>query len=435
MSYGAIMKFNLKKYNTSGITYKDDGQIPKNKIKEGEITNTNSIVFEKPYKLQIRASKMIDGKRLNNKKTMTFPITITLLDAVKEASRVYDEMMSSMNNMVVENDLQPSTLFSKVFGMYVESKVKEHDGDLSKKPYDKKGTNQFLIKWLSPIANKRMDEIKPRDIDNLRDRMKDKNGNHLSMRTKLAIHQYVNPIYTYFRLNSDYELKSPAMILKKHKVVSNTRSFDLSIDEIASLFKELKDYPITPVREIFMWLMHGRRRNEVLSLEWSDIDLDKNTYTIQAQNNKARIAMTYTLSDRLRATLEVIGIKQKGLVFNHFSHSTLRGHWDRLVTNKDKTKRYDLVLHQLRSCVIQYLKNKHGVSNELSGFVVGHTQTSSVTERYGTYGYKKLNDTLNLMLDEVFDEAPKVDEKLKQLQIMFPDKSMDQLQLFLNMPN
>jgi len=45
------MHFNLKKYNTSGLTYKDDGQILASKIKDNKI-----ITFTKPYKLQVHAS-------------------------------------------------------------------------------------------------------------------------------------------------------------------------------------------------------------------------------------------------------------------------------------------------------------------------------------------------------------------------------------------
>jgi len=56
------MKFDLKKYNTSGLNYVDDGQILPTKIKDNKIISSN-ITFKKPYKIQVRASKMINGKR------------------------------------------------------------------------------------------------------------------------------------------------------------------------------------------------------------------------------------------------------------------------------------------------------------------------------------------------------------------------------------
>ena len=72
------MKFDLKRYNTSGLNYVDDGQILPTKIKDN--------------KIQVRASKMINGKRQQSKKTLTFAVTVTLLDAIKESSKVYDKL-------------------------------------------------------------------------------------------------------------------------------------------------------------------------------------------------------------------------------------------------------------------------------------------------------------------------------------------------------
>lgn len=68
----------------------------------------------------------------------------------------------------------------------------------------------------------------------------------------------------------------------------------------------------------------------------------------------------------------------------------------------------------------------------MSGYILGHTQSTSLTERYGTYGYETLNNTLNLMLDDVFDDVKKIDNKLAQLQALFPNKTKEQLELFLN---
>jgi uncharacterized protein (DUF2344 family) len=63
---------------------KDDGQIPSSKIVDGQIVNTN-ITFTKPYKIQVRASKVLNAKRSINKETMTFDKNKTLLDAIKRS--------------------------------------------------------------------------------------------------------------------------------------------------------------------------------------------------------------------------------------------------------------------------------------------------------------------------------------------------------------
>lgn len=269
--------FNLSKYNTSGISYKDDNQIPKSKIQNNKIISTTSIQFKKPFKLHVRASKMHNNERLITKKTLSFPNTTTLLDALKEAMKIYEQMMMDSENkpFIKQDTLKPTMKFKKVWDLYIADKILEYANNSSKNNYDEKYANQFFDKWITPIADIPIKDIHRTDITKLKSRMKDKNGKPLADRTKLSIHQYINPVYKYFNLNSSFELKSPAIITKLDKISKNTREFDLEIDEIKELFLMLKEYPLSPYREVFMWLMHGRRRKEVLTLKWKDINLDK----------------------------------------------------------------------------------------------------------------------------------------------------------------
>ncbi len=426
------MHFNLKNHKTAGITYKDDGQIADSKIKNGKIINSN-ITFKKPYKLQVRASKMIAGKKTIKKKTLTYPVSTTLLNAIADASKVYKELMIEIESAIVEliSDLSVDMKFCDAFDAYIDYKIEEHKNDDSKNDYNTKAAYSFYKKYLKPIHHIPLNQIKPRDITTLKSKMIGK-----SMRYKLAVHQWTNPVYVFVNDNIDGFVKSPSKIKKADRNFESQRTFDLSSQEIKLLFQKLRDHQVSPYKEIFMWLMHGRRRNEVLSLKWNDIDLKKNTYAIQATNNKARVKMTYKLSQRLRDTLEVQaglndmesmnsfvfkGIRDKEKAFDI---NVLRTSWLNLDTG--------IVMHQLRSCIVTYLKNEHKVSNDLCGFILGHKQSKTVTETYGTYGYDILDDTLNLMLDDVFDIARPLDNKLSQLQALFPEKTKEQLKTFLN---
>lgn len=280
------MNFNLKKHKTAGITYKDDGKIPISKIKDSKIINTN-ITFKKPFKLQVRASKMIDGKKTIRKKTITYPASVTLLDAIKDAAKNYENMMTDIENNVIvetEEELHAGMKFSDAFAAYVKNKIEEHQYNSVKKPYNQKGAEAFFNKYLRRIHDMTLKQIKPKHLVQLKNNMSGK-----SDRYKLHVHQYINPVYVFVNDNSNDYVKSPAKIHKKDRNWNNTREFNLSADEIKALFIKLKDYPRSPFREVFMWLMHGRRKNEVLSLQWSDIDLKNNTYTIRAINNKARV--------------------------------------------------------------------------------------------------------------------------------------------------
>ncbi len=87
------MKFNLAKIHTVGLTYIDDGQITNSCIENGFIINGN-VVFKKPYRIQVRVSKMVDGKRLQNKRVFTFSPDIKLFTAIKECNKHYETMMN-----------------------------------------------------------------------------------------------------------------------------------------------------------------------------------------------------------------------------------------------------------------------------------------------------------------------------------------------------
>ena len=146
------MFFNLKNHNTAGIIYKDDGQIPKGKIKDGKIINSN-ITFKKSYKLQIRASKMMGGKKTIKKKTVTYPSETTLLDAIKDSGKVYEQMMIDIEDNIIEETigLYPCMKFSEAFKAYVEYKKEEYNNSSSKKSYNAKGAYAFYNNWLTSI--------------------------------------------------------------------------------------------------------------------------------------------------------------------------------------------------------------------------------------------------------------------------------------------
>ena len=142
--------------------------------------------------------------------------------------------------------------------------------------------------------------------------------------------------------------------------------------------------------------------------------------------------MTYYLSKRLLNALKSIGIKEKGYIFTkirnkheHYSDGTIRNHW-----------KQPIVLHQIRNCLGMYLQNKLGYGIDIVEAILGHKQNKKVTNRYAKINYTTIGKILEELLDDILDEKimkkNASDEKLLQLQVMFPDKSIEQLKLFLN---
>ncbi|MGM0518760.1 MAG: tyrosine-type recombinase/integrase [Campylobacterota bacterium] len=428
------MYFNLKKRPTIGITYKDDGQIPKSKIKDGKIINTN-ITFSKPYKLQVRASKVINGKRSINKETITFDPKTTLLEAIKTASKRYDEMMDKMSNKIFNSDLnniiKPDMLFETAWKIIRDKEDRNGKNNRIEK--------QFYKNWLQSIYKKPLNKIAPNDIKDIADRLK-RAGR--SDRTQRRTYQVVNYIYSEInKSTTEFVLISPAS-QKGLPPLRNKINLDLTLDKSKAVAKALRDYPITPFREVFMWLLHGRRRGEVLSLKWEDINFEDKTYTIKDISNKAGINMTYKVSDRLYSTLKVLAVTKqpehmKGYVFKSINdkkkplnEATLRNHWENV---RDDNNFPFTRMHDIRKLLGEYLMNQMLQSNNIVDTVLGHIP-SGIASRYATIKNTTVGSIVDVALDGLLDEnkSEKIDnDKLKQLQVLFPEKSIEQLMIFL----
>ncbi|MFA6177929.1 MAG: site-specific integrase [Candidatus Paceibacterota bacterium] len=94
----------------------------------------------------------------------------------------------------------------------------------------------------------------------------------------------------------------------------NVRYFSLPNEKIKDLFTAIMNIPDNHYRVMFMFLLRGRRSNEVRTLCYEDIDFENKLYTVRDENNKTRKNLTYMLDDELIENLEIIREK-KGLLF------------------------------------------------------------------------------------------------------------------------
>ena len=95
----------------------------------------------------------------------------------------------------------------------------------------------------------------------------------------------------------------------------NSRVIELTDEQTKRLFESLFTYPDIKIRTIFIWLLHGRRKGEVLNIKWEDIDFEKNIYTIDSSISKIKKTLQFSLTDALITALKEYGIKSRGLVF------------------------------------------------------------------------------------------------------------------------
>ena len=194
--------------------------------------------------------------------------------------------------------------------------------------------------------------------------------------------------------------KNPCELVELPKF-DNKRYFDYSVNLQKRFIKAIvtnQGYNA----DIFFFLLHGRRKNEVLSLKWQDINLKTKTYEIPALINKAKRNMIYSMSDDLYVRLYKRYIKAKNnndlnnYIFINPNTNTkfkdLRKSWNSLLKRNNLPK---IRLHDIRHLVATYSINYLNLPVEQVSFTLGHTNITT-TQRYITTDIKNSKKQLKV---------------------------------------
>lgn len=270
-----------------------------------------------------------------------------------------------------------------------------------------KRTYEVHIKIL--IGKKKIKDIKRVHLDSIVSAMRKKGRtkqteNGCSPRTiKKALSEGLRPILQY-AVDNEIIPKLPVFpevkINKKKKTVSNASETFITL--YRTINETYKDNPF--YLTIFLLLFFGRRWNEVRTLKWSDINLQKNTYTIRAENNKIGQDQTYDIPPPARESLENILDDKIGLIFK----SPITGkelHPPRVQVNKirDLSGVEKLTLHYFRHILVSAL-GEMGTAGTILSASLGHTNLSTVDNFYRTANHTKAsveaNETIGRLLYE-----------------------------------
>jgi integrase len=401
----------------------EDGiSIAASRIKDNKIIKVKDWKPTNPFRLRVKATVRKNGKRTIKKRTYVYE-GINMVAALKEAGKELEDLLKSIRKglkkeaVEVESDKDEMMTFEKAFYRSLESRKEAAEAESETfRSYD--SIERFYINHLTALADMDLDQISKDTLNKIRANMKHPDGTPFAKKTKLAVLQHVNPVYTWFNDYSNQSAKSPAKIPKGAiKKLGNNRR--VKVDDIAPLFNAMYNYTYKvwgkeyhdPYRSIFIWLMHGRRVNEVLSLDWENVNLKAGTYTIIAENNKAKVDMTYKLTPYQVAALPEK--KKSGLVFPSRKTKTKIGtdvlwtHWKRVrvavgewtLNNKEATSE-DLHIHDIRHLIATEMLNKHKIVDEISGAVLGHTRPG-ITARYAEMLTESVDEAIMKVLDGV----------------------------------
>lgn len=224
--------------------------------------------------------------------------------------------------------------------------------------------------------------------------------NNKAPQTAKAIKEIIMAIYKFLPDLGIHGIENIGKAIKIPKF-DNTRVIELTEEENKKLFNAVFNYHDLKVRTIFIWLLHGRRKGEVLNIRWEDVDFKNNTYKIDAVISKIKKTLYFSLTDTLINALKEYGIKNKGLIFeSNVNPGEIIGkcgmdyHWNKI---RIRTGLADLRMHDLRHVVGGYGIN-NGFSLEIVGKTLGH-QTPNITQRYAKVGRESVKNVIDSLFE------------------------------------
>jgi len=185
----------------------------------------------------------------------------------------------------------------------------------------------------------------------------------------------------------------------------NRRYFTLSVELQKRYIKAILNFDEPIYRDIFLFLLHGRRLSEVLNLRWEFIDLNNGIMYLPATQNKAKKNLSFELTDILAFRLFDLTDKNKALMsgFVFINPKTnkpfidVRRAWKRLLDNFDLPK---IRIHDIRHLVATYSINTLKLSVEHVSHTLGHTDIKT-TQRYINPNPKNAKKVIDSVIDSV----------------------------------
>jgi integrase len=145
---------------------------------------------------------------------------------------------------------------------------------------------------LAPLSLLPLDLITPDMVQKLIDGLKPirKEGGKLAPATKLQAAALIRRLFNFAKKRRMWSGENPITYIELEKF-DNRRERYLSQDELQRLITELdKDCNPTAALFIRFLLLTGRRRGEVLKLEWSDVDLERGLIRFRhTKNGKTQV--------------------------------------------------------------------------------------------------------------------------------------------------
>ena len=249
------------------------------------------------------------------------------------------------------------------------------------------------------IGKKKIKDISTIHIDAIKRGMEQKgyskqNADGCSPRTiKKVLAQVIKPILQY-AVDADVIAKVPKITLPKQ--TASKKSVTNATDTLATLYKTINSLYADDgfYRSLFLFALYGRRLNEILTIEWRDINFLDCTYTIRDENSKT-IEQTYDLPAVIIDALNSIPANREGLIFvSSITGKKLSPPKRQLAKVKEASGVDDLTFHKFRHILVSAMAESGIVSSVLSASL-GHANSMTTERHYITQNHTRASQEAN----------------------------------------
>jgi integrase len=258
------------------------------------------------------------------------------------------------------------------------------------------------------IGKKKIKDLRSFHLDQVKKSMEHKGFNKQSKdgsspRTiKKVLIQILKPIIVYAYDNRAIERVPKFPNIKQTR---KKKTVDNASDKLISLHSTIMDlYFDNPFyRALFLFALYGRRWGEIKTLEWSDIDMLQNTYTIRAERNKIKSEQCYDLPQKILIAIQGIQDDRVGLVFKSPKTkgmlSTPKKQLERIRKNSGIE---NLTMHYFRHILVSAM-GEMGVANTILSASLGHTNLDTVNQFYLSANHLKSSGIANQAIGEIIN--------------------------------
>lgn len=314
------------------------------------------------------------NKKPERIKLGSFP-KMTVEEARKEAGIIRGQVLSGKSPTEEKKRLQKEITFGEMFKQFMERYSKPFKRSWK---YDEREVNKFLTHWFSRKAS----QISKAEIQRLHEKIHNENGLYQANRILERIRAIYNKA-----LEWGWEGINPTNGIKKFREHSRDRF--LQADELPRFFQALSEEENEIARDyILMSLLTGARKQNVLSMQWKEIDFTAKTWRIPKTKNGDSLTIplvgqTIAILKRCRERNSEIALENKEYVF---PGSGKKGHltdpkkaWKRILR---KARINDLRIHDLRRTLGSW-QAATGATTAIIAKSLGHKsqQATAVYER------------------------------------------------------